>query len=88
MFGATFRENIVYLHILDPERFSGMSICLPGKILSVAALDGVPVRYTETDIGLCFSLEGFPAETDRIIRVTLDRPCEAVVSNVYFTGKV
>lgn len=87
VFGATFRENIVYLHILDPERFSGMPIHLPGKVLSAATLDGTPVRRAETDVGVSLSLEGLPPETDTILRVTLDRKCEAAVSDVYFTGK-
>lgn len=87
VFGATFRENIVYLHIFDPERFSGMPIHLPGKVLSAATLDGTPVRRAETDVGVSLSLEGLPPETDTILRVTLDRKCEAAVSDVYFTGK-
>ena len=87
MFGATFRENIVYLQILDPELFSGMPIHLPGKVLSTATLDGTPVRRAETDVGVSLSLEGLPPETDTILRVTLDRKCEAAVSDVYFTGK-
>lgn len=64
VFGATFRENIVYLHILDPERFSGMPIHLPGKVLSAQPWTEPPFAAPkQTSESACLSKACRPKRT-------------------------
>lgn len=88
VFGATFRGNTVYLHVLDKAKFSGLLIGgLPGKILSATTYDGAVLPYEAADGAIRFDARALPEETDSIIRLTLDREIKPTVSEVYFSGK-
>ena len=88
VFGTTFRENIVYLHILDAAEFAKQRINgLPGKVLSARTLDGNEIAFSENDDGYCFDISCLLPETDVVVKLTLDARVKATVSEVYFSGK-
>jgi alpha-L-fucosidase len=84
---STFRDNNVYLFILDKQRFSELSLTgLPGNVISVSTLFGKPVPWLNAD-GLNIDISRLPDEAVPVIRVSLDRTIKPVSSEVYFTGR-
>jgi alpha-L-fucosidase len=96
VYGTTCRNNMVYLHILDREKFKrlfgpGLS-ALPlteYRVLSAGILNGPGVQFSQDKKGISIAIpENLPPETDTIIRLTLDR--DIVLprqESIYFTGK-
>lgn len=89
IYGTTYRDNIIYLHILDRKAFAKLS--LPGitqKILSCETLDGVNCSFTQEADKVKPELPNLPKVPDYIIKLTLDSKVErAEESQIYFTGK-
>lgn len=88
VFGTVFRNNNVYIHILDSAKFSGMPIDgLPGKVVSARTLDGAALEYETEGSAIRFRTASLPEATDTILKLTLDREVKPLVSEVYFSGK-
>lgn len=87
VFVTTFRGNNVFLFVLDKARFSKTVLSgLPGKALSVATLDGIPLNYSIGE-GLKVELHQLPDDAVPVIRISLDAEIKPVSSQVYFTGR-
>ena len=87
-YGTTFRGNSIYLHILDRERFQTVPVgAFPGNVLDVRTLDGTPVAFHSEEDVLRFELASLMQETDTVLKLTLDRDIQPLVSDVYFSGK-
>ena len=53
VYGATWRENKVYLHILDRKAFAGLKLPLSENVIEHAALfDGSPVEVVQEEDGI------------------------------------
>ncbi|BCJ93224.1 alpha-L-fucosidase [Anaerocolumna cellulosilytica] len=89
VYGTTYRENNIYLHVLDRQAFAKLS--LPGithKILSCETLDGVSCFFTQNTNQVKIELPNLPEAPDYIIKLTLDAKVEKNEdSQIYFTGK-
>ena len=84
---STFKENNVYLFILDKQSFSELSLAgLPGNVLSVSKLDGTRLPWCKTD-GINIDISSLSEELVPVIRISLDRVIKPVFSEVYFTGR-
>ena len=88
VFGTTFCENRVYLHILDRQAFSAMELPpLPGRLLRAQTPDHCDVAFTCEDGRIRIDTSTLPVQTDTVLRLTLDTEIKPVISEVYFTGK-
>ena len=88
VYGTTFSENRVYLHVLDRKAFQDLALPpLPGRLLNVQTLDNCAVPYICEDGLLRIDLSCVQAQTCPVLRLTLDCEIKPVTSQVYFTGK-
>lgn len=93
VYGTTFRENTIYLHITDSMRFAGMTLPVSDyTVTQCGTMDGEPVSFTQDASGIRIVLpEGLTTtkeEPDVIIEMTTDRKIEFKKdSDIYFTGK-
>jgi len=90
VYGATFRKNTVYLHVLDCEMMNGLVIPdVPGNIVSCTTFDGMPCEFTQEDNQTKVSIPlDRKQQPDTILKLTLDREIEKpVYQKIYFTGK-
>ncbi len=88
VYGTTFRQNCIYLHVLDKNAFHGMALPpLPGRLLNVQTLDNRAVPYSCEDGQVRIDLSSVQAQTCAVLRLTLDSEIKPVSSQVYFTGK-
>lgn len=93
MYGATSKENKIYLHLLDVKAAQGQWIPLEGyRIESASAFRGeeLPFEQREDAFRVDVSLLEAAAEEqpDRIVILTLDRDVERQeAAEVYFTGR-
>lgn len=84
---STFKENNVYLFILDKQSFSELSLAgLPGNVLSVSKLDGTRLPWSKTE-GIKIDISSLSEALVPVIRISLDRAIKPVSSEVYFTGR-
>ena len=89
VFGSTFRENTVYLHILDSKAFSQYLLPpLPHTVLA-ASYKGKALEFIQGAEGIKIKLpEGIAKEPDTLVRLTLDgKPSAQEDADIYFTGK-
>lgn len=90
VYGTTFKGNILYLHILDREKFAGTTLPgVEGRILSCTTYEGAPCSFTQEESGLRIALpEGLEPQVDTIIKLTFAAEFEKPVhQKIYFTGK-
>ena len=84
---TTFRDNSIYLFILDTKRFAELTLeGLPGNVLSVSSLGGSPVRYTADSRGIKINTAFLSDDIVPVLRITLDTEIRPISSQVYFTG--
>jgi alpha-L-fucosidase len=70
VFGTTYRDKQVYVHILDRSAF-GILPLSGRRVLSAQLLDGIPVSFSQDARGVSFTLpENLPGEADTIIRLS------------------
>ncbi|MGN1119497.1 MAG: alpha-L-fucosidase [Oscillospiraceae bacterium] len=74
VFGSVYKDNTVYLHILDCDKFSGLVLPEIGKtIISASLLDGTEIPFEQKN-GISFSVPNDIAalgKVDTVIRLTL-----------------
>ena len=81
VYGTTFRENTIYLHITDSMRFAGMTLPVSDyTVTQCGTMDGEPVSFTQDASGIRIVLpEGLTTtkeEPDVIIEITMARKIE------------
>ena len=92
VYGTTFRENCLYLHILDAEAFRKQTLPpVPYQIKRAETLDNIPLEIVPMADGWTVKLpDQLIAEKriDTIIRLTLDREIsECFDEEIRFTGE-
>ncbi len=89
VYGTTFRDNRIYLHIQDRNAFAGLTVPLTEYTVTGCTYRGQKVDYTQDAQGLRVRLpEGIKGEPDTIIRLETGRPVQiAEDAEIYFTGK-
>lgn len=92
VYGTTFRENRLYLHILDTDRFKSQLLpVIPYRIERAETLDGISLEIQNLENGWTINLpDRLTAEkrVDTIVRLTLDRVItEKFDEDIRFTGK-
>lgn len=89
VYGTTYRDNCIYLHILDQQAFAKLS--LPGinhEILSCKTLDGENCSFIQESGKVKIALPNSLKAPDYIIKLTLNSMVErADEGQIYFTGK-
>ena len=88
IYGSTFQDHTIYLHILDREAFRNMT--LPGTenvILSASLFDGGDIPFRQEQDGIKLDLPASEAAPDTIIILKMKEPVQLKRSEtVYFTG--
>lgn len=92
VYGTTFRENQLYLHIQDPEAFRRQTLPpIPYQIERAETLDGISLEIQAAGEGWTVDLPQRLIEekrVDTIVRITLDRPIvERFDEDIRFTGE-
>lgn len=93
VYGTTFKENEVFLHITDTEKFAGTAIPDAGfRIMECHTMDGRNIAFAQDENGirveLSEDLKTTPDEPDIIIVMTAEHEIEYKKdSDIYFTGK-
>ena len=92
VYGTTFRENRLYLHIQDPEAFRRQTLPpIPYQIERAETLDGISLEIRAAGEGWTVDLPQRLIEekrVDTIVRITLDRPIvERFDEDIRFTGE-
>ena len=75
---STYRDHIIYLHILDR---SGTKLALPpiaAKVLGCSVLTGGAATCTQTVAGVDVMLHTDPGAVDTIVALKLDAPAAAI----------
>ena len=90
VYGAAYRGNTVYLHILDTDKFRGTK--LPGreeKLLCCRLADGTEIDFLQERDSISLSLpQRIPAVPDTIVCMEFDRDIAfAGAEEIHFTGK-
>ena len=89
VYGMTYNEDHIYLHIQDRKAFAGRSLPLTGYRVLTAECGGTSVEFTQNDEGVIITLpQGLPKAADTIVKIRVDRPVEEQAdAKIYFTGK-
>ncbi|MCA0757276.1 alpha-L-fucosidase [Paenibacillus sp. N4] len=82
VYGATYRENTVYVHILNLDEFGKQTIpALKQSIVSCTLLNGEQVPFSQNDSGITISVpESGGNPIDTIVKLVLDADLEGVLS--------
>ncbi|WP_206438396.1 alpha-L-fucosidase [Paenibacillus whitsoniae] len=74
VYGTTCRENIVYVHILDPQAFRDVKLPpLEGKVLACQTLSSDSLTFKQDDDGITISVpEACWQTVDTIVKLVLD----------------
>lgn len=89
VYGATYRENRIFLHILDTEKFAEEILpALPYTILN-CSLKGETLSFTQSEDGIRIVLPAnLKKEADTIVTLTLAEHVKpAETQEIHFTGK-
>ena len=87
VYGSVYREDTVYLHILDTEAFREQTLPDIG-ILSASLFDGTAVEVEQTEQGVKLRIPETPEAPDIIVVLKLRKAVEERKdAEVYFTGK-
>ncbi len=88
VFGTTYRDNNVYIHILDRGAFRGIAL-KNADIQSCKLLDGTDVTYSQSGDEINIQLpQGLLNAPDTIVKLTLAHKLVAAQQDrIYFTGK-
>ncbi len=90
VFGTTFRDNIVYVHILDREKFREQTLTgMEGTILSCTTYQGSACDFTQEGNQVKIMLpEDMECHPDLIVKITLDRKLPKPENGkIHFTSK-
>jgi alpha-L-fucosidase len=89
VYGSTYAENRIYLHILDCKEFAKLELPpIPQKINHCGLLDGDCIPFVRTATGIKITISHEAEKPDTIIVLELDEPVEFdFVENITFTGK-
>lgn len=74
VYGSVYKENVVYLHILDPDGFAGLTLpATDNRLLRCDTYDRVPCAYRQDHEGIRISLpENTPIQPDTILRLEFE----------------
>ena len=89
VYGATSRENHIYLHVLDRKAFAGLSIPSAGqKVLRCRLLHGEELPFEQNEELKIHLPENLPCQPDTIVELIVADPVQPPENKeVYFTGK-
>ncbi|MDD4744757.1 MAG: alpha-L-fucosidase [Eubacteriales bacterium] len=79
VFGTTYRDRTVYLHILDTDRLAKLPLVFPSDVLSAEVLTGGRVTLARSEEGICFQVAAEPDAIDTIVRLQLAEPVPPLV---------
>ena len=88
VYGATFRENTIYLHILDVDAFRKETLPnIPYKVTS-ASYKGTAIDFKQDEEGIRLTLpKNVEKEADTIVVLTVDGEIAPKEADIHFTGK-
>lgn len=81
VYGATYRGNTVYLHILDTEAFNKLKLpALQQRVTACSTLSGEPLSFTQDDNGISVTVpDAHRKPIDTIVKLTLDSEVTGVL---------
>lgn len=89
VYGTTYRENYIYLHITDREKFRKETLPAIPYTIKSCTCKGQPAAFTQSAEGIRIELpENLPDEPDTIVYMELTenvKPAER--AEIHFTGK-
>ena len=89
VYGSTYTENKIYVHILDWDRFRDMRLpAIEGKIVNCRAIGSQPIEFEQTEDGISLSVpERLRVVPDTIVVLELDRQVtQPPQEQISFTG--
>jgi len=89
VYGSTYKDSTIYIHILDWERFSGLRLPpLEGRVVGCRTIGGEALEFEQNDGGIAVSVpEALAEPPDTIVALELDRPVPKLPQDrVSFTG--
>lgn len=89
VFGSTYKNNTIYLHILNTEEFSKVKLPTIPYTVEACKYKDTALEFTQDSQGIKIVLpDNLPKEVDTIITLTLDKEIvQEEDSQIYFTGK-
>lgn len=89
VYGSTYHENKVYIHILDTERFAKEVLPNIPYTIQSCTYKGTEVAFTQEDAGIKITLpKNLEKEADTILVLTLSEAVKTEKeAEIYFTGK-
>jgi alpha-L-fucosidase len=83
VYGATYKNNYIYLHIFDPEAFRHVKLPLiEQQILACQTISGTVIPFLQHADGMTIQLpEDCVESIDTIVKITLDSAVEGILSN-------
>jgi len=75
---STYRDNTIYLHILNPTGNPLMLPALPAKVLGCSVLTGGKAACTQTVADVDVTLNGNPPDVDTIVALSLASPAAEI----------
>lgn len=89
VYGTTYRENMIYLHITDQEKFAGEILPALPYTIKRCMYKGELLSFTQTEAGIKILLpEQAEREADTIVRIELEEQVkEPENAEIHFTGK-
>lgn len=89
VYGTTYRENMIYLHITDQEKFAGEILPALPYTIKRCMYKGETLSFAQTDAGIKILLpEQAEREADTIVRIELEEQVkEPENAEIHFTGK-
>jgi len=81
VYGATYKENNVYIHILDNEAFEKETLpVIPHKVVAATTLAGDKVEFTQNEQGIKINVpESVRNNLDTIVKLELDSAVKEIL---------
>lgn len=89
VYGTTYREDTVYLHVQNLEKFAQSCVPLTNYQILSCRYGNQELNYAQDSEGLHIDLPAdLPQEADTILTLKTDRPVEGHKDQeIYFTGR-
>jgi len=75
---STYRDNTIYLHLLNPAGATLVLPALPAKIMNCSFLNGGQAPCKQSDAGVEVTLGKNPSEIDTILEIALASPAAEI----------
>lgn len=89
VYGTTYRDNQIFLHITDLDAFRGMKLPAIEYNIKSVTYKNQPLEFVQDESGITITIpDSMEKEADNIIYITTDTAVKTKKqADIYFTGK-